>query len=286
MRSVFLPLLMTAIPSGCVHPAAPTGSSPLPVYAYHLAMVVDFDTTLQPPPAHPSARAGVHRHGEEWSLAVTVTPTDRRGDGSLVERIDFDVVDVRGLPTSGSEGAAGASEAHPLEGRSMRMRRFDSGEILAVLDASHVLGADRQLEVVDLILPVLSPKVPALRRGDRVTWNTRWPLELGDDRQQLGMLRLTWSLVGVERVGGEPCWRVTYEGDWQTRIGQRAGPRPVEGVLEGVGTATGEAWISKRTGAVERHRFDWTRQVDVPAADGTATAISQTQRFSGSLERS
>ncbi len=272
----FRPIAFAAALSACAG-GGPPPSAPIevPSHRYSVSMTADFSFSGE---GLPPALAATEPWQERWALLVRSQPGRRYRDDSVGEVLVFEQAEV-GLEPSG------ALAPHALEGHAVTLRRFPSGEILAVEDAAHVVGGDRQLEVLDLLLPTLSPKVPVLRRGETVTWNTRWPLDLGPFGKLTGMLRLSWTLDSLTKVDGEPAWALSYTGEWQTRVRTGAGDRRSWTHTDNMGTASGALILSRLDASVLRHDFDWQRDIALPAPGDEAPATVQRQRFVGAVVR-
>ena len=261
---------------GCAG-GSPPPSAPIevPSHRYRVELTADFAFSGE---GVPTALAEAPPWSERWALTVDSRPGRRYRDDSVGEVLVFEQVTVDVDPP-------GQPEGHPLEGHAVTLRRFPSGEILAVEDAAHSVGGDRQLEVLDLLLPTLSPKVPVLRRGESVTWNTRWPLDLGPYGKLTGMLRLTWTLDDLPRIDGEPAWALSYSGQWLTRVRTGSGDRRTWTDIDHLGTASGALLLSRLDASVIRHTFDWQRAIALPGAEGDVPPPVQRQRFAGTVER-
>ena len=272
LRPIAFAVALCSCAGGGPPPSAPIE---VPAHRYGVTLTADFSFSGE---GLPSVLAEVAPWQERWELIVGTQPGRRYRDDSVGEVLVFERAAV-------GDGPAGAVAPHPLEGHAVTLRRFPSGEILAVEDAAHVVGGDRQLEVLDLLLPTLSPKVPVLRRGETVTWNTRWPLDLGPYGKLTGMLRLTWTLDSLTRVDGEPAWALSYSGEWQTRVRTGAGDRRSWTHIDHMGTASGSLLLSRLDASVLRHDFDWRREIALPPPAEDAPAPVQRQRFVGSVVR-
>lgn len=270
----FLPLLALGA-LACARSAPPTPASVhVPALRYSVQLDARFDTTATGGGLGPWAEAAPF--SERWALELETAPGRRYRDHSVGE-----VLWIRSATVDAGQGPA----PHPLAGHFVTVRRFASGEILAVEDAEHAVGGDRQLEVLDLLLPALSPKVPVLRKGESVTWNTRWPLQLAGDLRQKGLLRLTWTLEALTRWQEVPAWALTYEGDWLTRIQAGGGDRRSWVTTESPGQAEGALWLSRDDGGVLRHEFTWTRDATWAAPEDPEARVVQRQAFTGQVVR-
>ena len=210
-----------------------------------------------------------------FELALTLTRSRVFRDGSVGWLLVFDDVQRDGAP-------------HPLTGRSVELRRFGDGEILDVDLLEHALGGDRQLEVIDLLLPVVSPHPPDLRPGGVAPRTTSWPLRLPDGRTWNGSSDATWTLKETDDAAGVRAWVFAYDGTWTTD-GPARGPRARSDRPQttATGPLQGEVRISVRDGLVVSHTFDWARRLEVlyPRATKGPCHITQHQSFSGSLRR-
>lgn len=231
-------------------------------------------------------------------MSLDVHTETARGDGKPLDtvltplaRIDesrrFSIRGERALRhPDGSRGTRlQFSGDDPLAGRVVDLRHFESGEILALDWLEHAAGSAGGVDVISPIFPLVSPKVPLLRRGEQGRMITAWPVEVGPDRKVTERIRTVWTHLGTQRVGGRATHAFRYEGDWET-TGEDAGHTPVVGV-EGRGRATGALWLDVSDLSVMAHEFDWERRLvlDYPAAPGGALQLVQRQHLSGRVDQ-
>ncbi len=230
-----------------------------------------------------TALAETGRFSERWQMDLDLGLIRRFRDDSRGDLLQIRAAQL--AVATGPDAPPGPWAQSALTGLSAELRRFEDGEILAVDHSEHLVGGDRQFEVLDFILPVISPKVPSMRSGEALTTNTRWPLMLGSLGKLTGLLRADWALEGSERLEGQPCWRIRYSGDWLSRLRQGQGDRRSWVEVEAMGQASGTLWMSKADGGLVRHDFRWSRVLRLPLHGSAESVLAQSQAFSGSLVR-
>lgn len=129
-----------------------------------------------------------------------------------------------------------------LAGRTVELRTFPDGEILAVNLADHWVGPDRYGDVLDLLFPLLSPAPPALEEGAEAARAVTWQARLAGGRAWRGVVDAVWHNAGQVTVEGVETWHLTWRGPWRTqgRDGTTAPPLS----LEARGEVSGEVWIA------------------------------------------
>ena len=187
--------------------------------------------------------ASVQPRQVDWSMAgrVRLLPREVFRDGSLGFDLLFESLSVEGLPE------------FPLEGRALRIRRFDDGELLSVGELEHSLGPGGALDVLDMLVIGLFPQVPFLEPGEERNVRRLWPFRVSQDRYWRTTQQGLWENLG--EAGGQ--WHFRYAGPTQT--GGRDGE---EGDLEGQGQGHGEVWVRAETGALGRHEYRWSHTRD------------------------
>mgnify|MGYP002631375834 CR=1 FL=1 len=253
-------LLLTACPKGL-------GSSTLETSVYAFELHASFSTQAaeagQPLPRVVQAGTGeLHLRGQ-----LRRAPSRTFRDGSRGWMLRFEGVEQ-------SASAEGPWIEAGISGRSVELRTFESGEILAIEDVEHVAGPGRYGEILDVIFPAVSPVVPALEPGDEAWRRSAWPTVVGSQRAWQNALVATWTHEG--KGAGEIA--LSYEGGLEGK--------GKDGAADASLTQTGEARGSLTLRASDlrllRHDLDWTRVVDVDY--GERVALTQTQVFSGSIE--
>ncbi len=129
---------------------------------------------------------------------VTLSQGPRYRDGSLGTVLRFDTL---------VDGATG--EPHGLAGRAIELRAFESGEVLEVRGLEHLAGAGRHGDVLDVLIPLFSPKVPELGRQEEAVSTTSYPVTVVEGRGHRVDLVARWTL-GPEVARGIQA--VHYEG--------------------------------------------------------------------------
>jgi hypothetical protein len=253
-------LLLTGCPKGL-------GSSGLQTSIYAFQLDARFSTQAvedgQPAPLLVQAGTGeLHLRGE-----LRRTPTRTFRDGSRGWMVRFEDVE-QAASLDGPWIEAG------LSGRSVELRTFSSGEILAIRDVEHVAGPGRYGDVVDVLFPALSPVVPDLEPGDQAWRRSAWPLVIGSKRAWQNALVATWTHQG--REAGQVL--LSYAGGLEGK-GQDA---RVDARLTQSGTASGEMRLRAADLRLLQHELDWTRVVQVDY--GERLQLTQTQDFDGVLE--
>ncbi len=246
------------------------------------------------------ALAPLSRTGLDARLVLELQPSRSFRDGS--EAWTLRVVDAEAVvlgPSADPHAGlvpAGPAEGWTLAGRSVELRGFDDGELLAVADAEHVMGPDRLGESLDLLLPMVSPFPPELDDGEEGFRPARWPLMVTATRGWRHRFDARWENLGRADAhpdsGVDPtAWHLRYSGPTGTR-GRDDRPYPPVGV-QGRGQLDGEVWLSDVdrdpvVARVLRSDATWQREIEVeyPDAVGGPLRVVQTQRITASLRRS
>jgi hypothetical protein len=267
LRALVLGSLFAA---GCAARQPVSAAAPPPPEAFAVHLDARFTTTADGLAEVPWA-AGAP---EQLSLDLSLRLTHARGfrDGSTGRLVEV---------LQASRSVEGAAAPWGLEGRSFELRVFEGREILTADLVEHLAGPDRQLDALDLLLPVLAPFPPALEEGATAYRAVRWPLVLGPGRFARGEVGARWTHEGVEPLDGEAAIRIAYAGPWTTRLQDGR----VQG--RGEGEARGTAWFAVGSGALLRHDFDWSRSLELRYPDGPSgpVRVVQEQQVRGALRR-
>lgn len=246
-------MLLLALLS-CVHaPAGRSSAPPSTALRYHLTGSLTLAQAEGLPPG------GVI----DLDLTVSAGEVRRFRDGSVGQMIRFE--------QSGLE---------ILQNQTIELRTFLDGEILAVGLLEHVVGGGLGLDVLDPILPLLSPSPPRLEEGQPTRRAFQWPLRVDTERRWLNRVEATWTNLGLEPVGEGRAWHLRWEGPWRAE-GQDGRATPAL-KAEANGTASGEVWIDAEDLRPLRADFQGERALALTGA----ASVGQTQRFALSLERS
>ncbi|HJN73621.1 MAG TPA: hypothetical protein QGF58_06770 [Myxococcota bacterium] len=255
---LFAPLLAAVSPA-----CAPKqlGRASGPERHYEIEVFAEFDTTGEGIDLSGYEHQQVHLRGH---LLLVTTRAFR--DGSEGDMLRFESLEH----APSAEGPWVRSE---LSGMSVELRVFDTGEILAVRDAEHLAGAPRHGEVFDVLLPALSPVVPAVRPGDESWRRTSWPFEVGYQRGWRNNLTALWKNEGIEDVELGRSAHLSYAGQLE---GEGSDARMEAEVTIG-GEVAGEVWMRTSDARLVRHELDWTRTVHASYSSGVE--LEQAQHF-------
>ncbi|MEC7946014.1 MAG: hypothetical protein VX265_00520 [Myxococcota bacterium] len=258
--------LLLLLSWGCVHQAA--GTAVAPPRLWSLDVRIESSLTREDGGALDPALAPLASVSEQRRFDVRGEHAGWHGDGSQTTRLRF------------------LSDSDPASGRVVDLRHFDSGEILALDWLEQAAGPGPGLDVLSVVFPVLSPKVPLVRRGRHGQMTTAFPVPVGPDRKVTERVRTVWKREGNQRVAGRSTLAVSYEGQWETH-GEDAGHRPPVGVA-GRGTVSGRVWLDVRDMSVVAHDFQWKRRVVLayPGAQGDGLRLVQMQSMDGHVEQS
>ena len=161
-----------------------------------------------------------------------------------------------------------------LSGRSVEMRGFPNGEILAIDDVEHIAGPERHGEVFDLLFPAVSPVVPEIDPGESSWRRNSWPMVVSNNRAWQNSLVASWTHQGREAG----VLQLSYEG----KLEGKGKDGRLEMKSEQSGQASGELRMRASDLKVLQHELDWTRVVE--ADYGERIELVQTQRLSGLIE--
>jgi hypothetical protein len=250
----------------CPRNAALTDSVTVPL-RYHLNLDSRFDfQAVEGTAASLDVLRAVGARTESLDLLVSIGRMREFRDGSFGELIRFERALRDGKPMA-------------LEGRSVELRRFGDGEMLAINPANELVGGVRQGEVYDIVFLLLSPQPRSLKKGETGMRTMRLPLQWSRTDGWTHQFRTQWTYMGATRgKGGEQHLR--YTGSSQTAGGANL---PTVKVL-GDGTVVGEVWYDRVDQGLRRHEVNWSRTVHVEYPD-VGVRISQLQEFVGRLER-
>ena len=162
-----------------------------------------------------------------------------------------------------------------LDGRSVEMRRFETGEILDLAGLHHVAGAPRHGDVIDLLYVALSPSPPRMSEGDKALRRSAWPFLLRKNVGWRQALVATWTHHGGEGNGPTRRVKLSYDG---TLEGTGEDSR-FEHSFTVKGDASGEVVVDG-AGHVLAHTLDWSRTI----VRTGGIQRQQTQTFQLSLE--
>ena len=151
--------------------------------------------------------AATFSDAEPWHLRgrVETAPARSFRDGSesvLVRLVDFEE----------APSGEGPWVRAGLDGRSVEMRRFDTGEILDLAGLHHITGAPRHGDVIDLLYVALSPSPPRIGNGEKALRRSAWPFLLRKNVGWRQALVATWTHHGSEGNGSARRVRLSYDG--------------------------------------------------------------------------
>jgi hypothetical protein len=209
----------------------------------------------------------------DLDLVIALSPTRRFRDGSQGQKILIETASLK----VGTEKKD--HQALSLAGRTAELRTFPDGEILAIDWVDRLAGADRFIDVFEVIFPVISPAPPSLRAGEEASRRIIWPFLGASKLRWDSAVDAVWKNDGLETRADSKAWRLSYAGPWRTHGGRRVEPGRVQ--FRGEGEAEGTVWFDKTTGSLSAHTFSWSRAVKVK---GTGGALTQSQTFEGTLE--
>jgi hypothetical protein len=258
-----------------LYPLREAPAPPDPVERFRIQIQADFSTTI-PQPISSEIDALLEPVGLDLDLVVSRIPSQVFRDGSLGHYIRFESAD-------GTLRRGDTATAAPLSlaGRTVEVRTFSDGELLDVDLLPHIAGIGRYGDVFDLIFPILTPAPPDISGQRSVPRAMHWPVRVSETEQLLNTLWAQWSLL--ESNAGQ--WHLGYSGRWSIRGAQEAGGRRVP--AGGEGSGEGEVWLRRSDARLERHTFQWRRELTFIYAphEDDVLRIKQQQVFSGVLER-
>ena len=239
-----------------------TGSTPTgPDRVYAVSLSSTFETQGAGADGEPlGALAGLEQQEHHLRGRVVMTRSRTYRDDSIGWTVRFD--ELQEGPT-----ADGPWIESGLEGRSIELRTFDDGQILAVVDAQHVTGDGRRGDVYDLLLPTLSPTVPALGSGDSAYRRSSWPFQVSSKSGTRSTLVAEYTHLGVESRRAELAYGGTLEGEGHDDH--------LDGELTLGGQVEGTVWMRTTDAVMVRHDAVWERDVVVEYASGARVAQQQ-----------
>jgi hypothetical protein len=210
-------------------------------------------------------------------LVISMEPIRRFSDGSIGTLLRFE--DVR--ETVSIEDELVAVSESLLMGRVVELRTFEDGEVLDVDQGGHIAGWGRGGEVLDVLLPLLSPAPPKMKWGEKVGRRMIWPFRVGADVRWDNAVLAQWTNEGPIKNLAGPVRRYQYQGPWSLKGLDRRQSPPLR--LSASGEARGSLEVTVADGRVLWHEIDWTRTVAV--SWGEEGAIAQEQHFVGRMHR-
>lgn len=208
-------------------------------------------------------------------LRLRVEPSRAFRDGSYGRLIHVESANL----SQKTDGALSPLEGH-LVGRTVELRTFPDGEILDISWADKVAGPSRYLDVFEVIYPALSPAAPSISEGEAVKQRIIWPFRQENELRWDNIVDAVWRNHGQDNIRQVETWRLSYEGAWGTEGKTRRASPARE--WKASGKAKGTAHFDRRSSDLVSHSIDWSRVVTVA---GVAGKLTQSQQFSGSVER-
>ena len=210
--------------------------------------------------------------GGSWHVSgeLTVEATHRNRDGSVSLRVSLVAVD-------GRLGAGEEAHQAAIQGRSFGMRVFEDGEVLDVSDGAYISGWDHRGDLIDVLLPLLSPAPPKLKGDAPVRRRLIWPFRAGEGVRWDNAVEAQWHReVPTDAAGRQVLkYQGPYQLDgWDKRPGGKL-------VFDGDGTLSGVISVGESAGW--RHSIEMRREVRVTV--GSAAPLVQRQHIRGSVER-
>jgi hypothetical protein len=198
----------------------------------------------------------------QWQVAGTLslTATHRLRDGSIGYRVSLDTATESGQPS-------------PLQGRSFGFRAFEDGEILDMGDGEQIAGWRSRGDLIDLLLPLLSPAPP-----DRVGEGTGhrrliWPVRVGPKVRWDNAVEADWTIdTGLEET------RLSYSGPYTLAGSDR---RPGGRLLFGATGRLSGTLVQRADGAWS-HEILLVRQVHIEV--GRRAPVVQEQEIRARIE--
>jgi len=208
----------------------------------------------------------------QLSLDVSVQAVRTFRDGSVGKRVVFTAAELK------QNGQV--AEGLELQGRAVELRTFPDGEILAIGWIDRIAGADRFMDVFEVMFPAISPAPPSVKANQSVKRRIIWPFLTDDGLRWDSAVDAVWSNQGLEEKQNRKAWHLTYEGPWRIHGGRRGRQEVIH--YRATGSANGTAWFDKGTGDLIEHSFEWGRTVILKGPGGEA---EQDQAFRGTVER-
>lgn len=205
---------------------------------------------------------------QTWHVrgVVVMTPSRTYRDDSIGWHVVF------------QELEEGPSEQGPwrgsgLQGRSFELRAFDDGQILGTRDGEHLTGPPRHGDVLDLLLPTLSPTVPAISAGDSAYRRSSWPFQVSSKSGLRNTLVAEYAHQGAEGSGAARRVELTYSGALE---GEGNDAR-LNGAFSLAGQVDGTVWMRPSDAIMVRHEAAWSRTVVGEYDSGVR--VEQSQEF-------
>ena len=263
LTMLFLLLACAATPDPIAVPEAP------PVWRFELA--ADYQTEGVDAEGQPIAVLAPYAEQREWLRGSLSRSYARRyQDDSQGWVVRFGLVES-------APAAEGPWTRTELSGKSVELRGFDNGEVLALRGAEHLAGAPRYGEVLDFVFVGISPTVPDLKEGESGWRRQNWPFLVAKQRRMHSTLHAEWT--ATERSPQ----RVVL--DYKGKLEGRGLDTPAQATMVLSGQAQGQVVMRVSDVSMEKHTLDWTRVMAVDYA-GSGAKVSQTQHFVGSFQRS
>lgn len=176
-------------------------------------------------------------------------------DGSLGYRVHF----AEATATVQRGPGAAAPVALSLAGRTVELRAFPDGELLDVDLVSHVVGAERLMDVLDVVFPAISPAPPQpLAATAERTRAIHWPIRLERKRVMLSSVWATWQLADRDR----DLLTLQYGGPWEVRGWEQAGEGDLR--LQGAGRLDGTLLVRRSDSVFTRNTLRGERTLSLP----------------------
>lgn len=260
---IFALLACVATPEPVAEPTAP------PVWRFELA--ADYQTTGQDAQGQDIAVLAPYAEQQEWLRgSISRTYARRYQDDSMGWVVRFGLVES----ASSAEGPWTRTE---LSGKSVELRGFDNGEVLALRGAEHLAGAPRYGEVLDFVFVGISPTVPDLKPGESGWRRQNWPFLVAKQRRMHSTLHAEWTAIDRSPQ------RLTV--DYQGKLEGRGLDTPAQASMVLSGQASGQVVMRVGDASMEKHTLDWFRVMEIAYA-GSGAQVKQTQHFVGSFQRS
>ncbi|MFT5586892.1 MAG: hypothetical protein ACI9VR_004495 [Cognaticolwellia sp.] len=267
-RALFASQLFALLACAARPDPVPVPEAP-PVWRFELA--TDYRTQGVDSEGEPIAALVPFAQQQEWLRGSLSRSYARRyPDDSQGWVVRFGLVETAPTP----EGPWTRNE---LSGKTVELRGFDNGEVLALGGAEHLAGAPRYGEVLDFVFVAISPTVPDLKVGESGWRRQNWPFLVAKRRRMHSTLHAEWT--AVER---SPQRAVM---DYQGRLEGRGLDTPAQASMTLSGQAQGQVVMRVGDASMEKHTLDWTRVMAIDY-QGTGAQITQTQHVVGSFLRS
>lgn len=264
-----LPMIFALLACVATTPEPVAQPEASPVWRFELA--ADYQTSGQDAQGQDIAALAPYASQQEWLRgSISRTYARRYQDDSQGWVVRFGLVES----APSAEGPWARTE---LSGKSVELRGFDNGEVLALRGAEHLAGAPRYGEVLDFIFVGISPTVPDLKVGETGWRRQNWPFLVAKQRRMHSTLHAEWTAVDRSPQ------RVTL--DYQGKLEGRGLDTPAQASMVLSGQASGQVVMRVADASLEKHTLDWQRVMDI-AYEGSGAEVRQTQHFAGTFERS